>query len=279
VVPVRLPSDNEAPSPKSIETLLTGLPGAVVTTLNTVASATVGVVVVVVTTTVGASLTATATVAEREPAVAVTVAALLVVSVVVASPPAALLTSVAPSVPEVVENDTGTPARLLPSASLTVAATVTVPPVEGTSAGFAVTDTAVAAAPPISTVIGVSVRALPENATSDAVPDCVPALSVTTACPLLVTASCGSRVPRVVVNVTSVPLCAGVPLCSMTVAMICAVPLTGRTLRLETMVMTDAVGASSGTFSQEPLETTATRLATTGKTRQTRLNRMRGSIT
>ena len=101
---------------------------------------------------------------------------------------------------------------------------------------------------------------------------------MTTACPLLVTASCGSRVPRVDVKVTNVPLCAGVPLCSMTVAVISAVPLTGSTLRFETMVMTDSVGASNGTFSQEPSETMATTDAATAVGWPRARKDMRGNI-
>jgi hypothetical protein len=65
----------------------------------------------------------------------------------------------------------------------------------------------------------------------------------------------------------------------MTVAMICAVPLTGRTVRLETMVMTDAVGASNGTFSHEPRDTLAHTLATSVTDQRTGWNDTRGNIT
>ena len=51
-------------------------------------------------------------------------------------------------------------------------------------------------------------------------PDFVPARSFTVALPLLVRASSGSIVPSVVVNVTTVPFCTGVPADSMTVATI-----------------------------------------------------------
>ena len=61
-----------------------------------------------------------------------------------------------------------------------------------------------------------------------------------------------------VVKVTSVPLCVAVPLYSMTVAMICAVPLMGSTALFDTRVMTDPVGASNATLSQDPTDTMAT---------------------
>jgi len=262
-------------------TLEIGLPGAVVVTLNTVAVPTVGVPAPVVDRAiVGALLTAMATESLVVPVtVAVTVAAAPVVNVVIATPVASVTACVAPSVPAVVENDTGTPARRLPSASLTEAVIVTVPPLDATIAGFALTSTEAAAAPPISTVIGVSVRALPENATIDAVPDCVPAWSVTTAWPLLVTASCGSSVPSVEVKVTNVPLLAGVPLGSMTVAMISALPLTGSTLRLDTTVMTEAVGASNGTLSHAATDTRAQRLEASVTARTPAHVWTRGTIT
>ena len=86
-VPVRLPGDSEAPSPKSIETSVIGLPEAVVVTLNTVTSPAVGVVVLVVTAMVGTAFTATMTVPVTVPlTVAVTAAALVVNNVVLAVP-------------------------------------------------------------------------------------------------------------------------------------------------------------------------------------------------
>ena len=147
-MPVRLPSDAEAPSPKSTVTLLIGLPpGATdVTTLRTVVPPTVGAAVVGVTAMVGAGLMQTATVPLT---VAVTVAATFVFRVVDARPVASVVTCDIASVPSVVEKETGTPFERCPAASLTDAAIVTVPPVHGTMAGFAVTVTAADAAPPI----------------------------------------------------------------------------------------------------------------------------------
>jgi hypothetical protein len=52
-----------------------------------------------------------------------------------------------------------------------------------------------------------------------------------------------------VVKVTNVPLCGGVPPDSMTCAMMLVVPLAGSTVASDVSVMVDPVGASSGTFS------------------------------
>ena len=56
--------------------------------------------------------------------------------------------------------------------------------------------------------------------------------------------------PSVVVNVTAVPLCGGVPADSSTCAVITAVPLAGSAVAPATSVIVEPVGASSGTFSQ-----------------------------
>ena len=65
-----------------------------------------------------------------------------------------------------------------------------------------------------------------------AIPDCVPALNVTiTRPPESVSASIGRIVPSVVVNVTSVPRCGGVPAGSITCAMMLVVPLSGSAKR------------------------------------------------
>jgi hypothetical protein len=174
-----------------------------------------------------------------------------------------------PNDPALTEKDTGTPGRRLPFTSATDATTVTVPPRGDTEPGVAVSEIEADAAPPIVTVsvelvvvvpsgpVEPVLWALPENAVTVATPDSVPACSVTTAYPLLVTASRGSSVPRLDVNVTNVPLCAGVPLCSMTVAVICAVPLIGRIVRLENRVMIELLGASNGTLSHEPNDSMA----------------------
>ena len=79
-------------------------------------------------------------------------------------------------------------------------------------------------------------------------------------------------------KVTSVPLCAGVPPCPMTVATICAVPLTGTTALFDTTVMTDWVGASNGTFSQDPTHTMAHRHDTSVATCRRARVRTRGNI-
>ena len=89
----------------------------------------------------------------------------------------------------------------------------------------------------------------PENALIFAVPDCVPAMKRTDTCPLFVSASRGSTVPNEDEKVTTVPLCTGVPACSMTTAVISKVPLVGTTDTLACNRIVVFVGASSGTLS------------------------------
>ncbi len=84
-----------------------------------------------------------------------------------------------------------------------------------------------AAAPPIATVTVFEV-AFPEIAVTVAVPDWLPALSFAIAWPSLVKAGDGVIVPSVVVKVTAVPFCTGLPLLSWTIATTSVVPLTGR---------------------------------------------------
>jgi hypothetical protein len=72
------------------------------------------------------------------------------------------------------------------------------------------------------------VLAAPENAVMTAVPDCDPALKVTTAVPLLVVAVADANDPSDVVKVTVVPFWTALPPLAMTVAVICAVPWSGR---------------------------------------------------
>ena len=63
-----------------------------------------------------------------------------------------------------------------------------------------------------------------------------------------VSTSAGSSVPSVVVKETRVPEWGGVPDGSISCAMICAEPLTGRAVALEVSVIVEPEGASSGTF-------------------------------
>jgi hypothetical protein len=84
-----------------------------------------------------------------------------------------------------------------------------------------------------------------------AVPLARPALNITMARPLMsVSASVGSIVPSVVVNIRCVPECGGVPEGSSTCAMIWAVPFAGTAVAADVSVIADPVGASNGTRSQ-----------------------------
>jgi type II secretory pathway pseudopilin PulG len=84
-----------------------------------------------------------------------------------------------------------------------------------------------------------------------AVPLDVPELNLTTTRPLVsVRASAGSIEPSVVVKVTTVPLCGGVPAASSTCAMMSAEPFTESALVEPVSVIVEPVGARSGTFSQ-----------------------------
>ena len=131
----------------------------------------------------------------------------------------------------------------------------------------------------------------PENAVIVAVPLCPFAKKVTRTWPLFVRASAGSIRPIVVVKVTTVPLCTGVPApgdeldvgvvgaaapppgvvgavvepCSMTVATISIEPLEGTVVAVPKIVMTLPVGASSGTLSQEAENSVTERQVSTAK--------------
>jgi hypothetical protein len=133
----------------------------------------------------------------------------------------------------------------------------------------------------------------PENAVIVAVPLWPFAKKVTRTWPLFVRASAGSIRPIVVVKVTTVPLCTGVPApgdevevgvvgvpgvpvpgvvgaalvepCSMTVATISIEPLEGTVVAVPKIVMTLPVGASSGTLSQEAENTVTERQVSTAK--------------
>ncbi len=131
----------------------------------------------------------------------------------------------------------------------------------------------------------------PENAVIVAVPLWPFAKKVTRTWPLFVRASAGSIRPIVVVKVTTVPLCTGVPApgdeldvgavgaappapgvvgavvepCSMTVATNSIEPLEGTVVAVPKIVMTLPVGASSGTLSQEAENSVTERQVSTAK--------------
>src|SRR5205807_28150 len=89
----------------------------------------------------------------------------------------------------------------------------------------------------------------PEIAVIVAVPDAPFALNVVVARPLMsVSTSDGLTVPSVVVKVTSVPWCGGVPAGSISCAMIVVVPVAGRAVASDVSVIVDPEGASNGTF-------------------------------
>ena len=104
------------------------------------------------------------------PAVADTVAALVVVSVVRATPALSVLTTEELNDPDVVLNVTGTPLIALPDASTTTAVTVVLPPLAGIDVGLADTLTRPAAAAPTDNSNG-SDAAPPEIAVIVALPD------------------------------------------------------------------------------------------------------------
>jgi hypothetical protein len=207
---------------------------------------------------------------EPAPTVAVTVAGWNVVKTVSATPFASVVTVGADSVPAVVANVTGAALSAFPLMSTTFAAMVLAPPVAGSDVGLADTFTRPTAAaptailsvrsppdavPPVVPVVPVppvplEVVAPPEAAPIVAIPLAVPARNETVTRPLTsVLASTGSMVPNVVVKVTLVPLCGGVPDDSRTCAIIVATPLIGRAVAAEVKVIVEPVGANSGTFS------------------------------
>ena len=127
--------------------------------------------------------------------------------------------TVAESDPAVVVKATGEPISGLPLMSMTTAEIVAEPPTDGTAAGFALTETLPTAAVPTATFTDpvVPVVAPPEIAEIVAVPFEPPAMNITcTRPPVSVEASEGSTRPSVVVKVTRVPLCGGVPADSST---------------------------------------------------------------
>ena len=116
-----------------------------------------------------------------------------------------------------------------------------------------------AAAPPIAIMTGASVRADPLNAPTSAVPDSVPALSVTTAWPLLVTASLGVERPQRRGEGDQRSVVRGRPAFLDDGRDDLRRAVEGMTALFDTRVMTDSVGASNGTLSQDPIDTMAHR--------------------
>ena len=96
----------------------------------------------------------------------------------------------------------------------------------------------------------VSGFAAPEVARISATPDWPLPMNSVVATPLIVRACVGDTVPSVVVKVTVVPFCTGVPACSSMAAEICAVPLDCTTVFVVVNVIVDWLGASSGSLSQ-----------------------------
>ena len=208
---------------------------------------------------------------------AVTFASRDVVSKTVAVPESSVTAEDADRVPLSVMNDTGMPGTGPPEVFSTRAEICDVPPAGPSVCGVAVSTTRSAAALPTRR-FSIVPTAPPENAVIFARPLWPPAMNRTRTSPLCVRASLGSIRPIVVVKETSVPFCTGVPAparvvvvggvgvvgvpgvlgvdggadaapFSMTVATISISPLTGTVSPVANNVMTDPVGASSGTLS------------------------------
>ena len=127
---------------------------------------------------------------------------------------ASVVPTVVSRLPAVVENATGAAGSALPLISCTAAEIVDVPPIAAINAGFALTTTR--PTPAVPTAIRIALLPLavapPELAVIVAFPFAPPALNVASARPLTsVSTSDGSIVPSVVVKITCVPLCGGVP--------------------------------------------------------------------
>jgi hypothetical protein len=128
---------------------------------------------------------------------------------------------------------------------------VDVPPAADNDVGFALTVIPPTAAVPtaILSAFAATTETPPEIAEIVAVPDPVPAWNITMARPLAsVSASDGRIDPRVVVNVTRVPRCGGVPDGSINWAIISVEPFTGSAEVVASRVMIDPLGARRGTF-------------------------------
>jgi hypothetical protein len=185
------------------------------------------------------------------PVDAVTVASRFVERVTRASPSADVVAIALDKLPASVPNTTGIPARTFPLPSVTVALIVQ-DRLPLLSRVALTTIREAAAAPTRIRTPGFCVSAglaPPDTARTSASPDCPFATSRVVAMPLTVDADRGSRVPRVVENVTDVPLWTGVPDCSSTVAMISVDPVAEMLVLPAESVMVDSPGASNGTFS------------------------------
>jgi type II secretory pathway pseudopilin PulG len=102
----------------------------------------------------------------------------------------------------------------------------------------------------------------PEIAVIVAVPFALPALNVASARPpASVVTFAGSIVPSDVVKVTSVPECGGVPDASITCAISCVEPFTGKAVAATVSVIVEPDGARSGTFWQPAANTDTVRSA------------------
>ena len=110
----------------------------------------------------------------------------------------------------------------------------------------------------------------PDVAPIFAVPDVPLPANVTRARPFSVRASRGSITPTVDVKYTIVPFCTGVPADSVTVAVISALPVTGRTVWLVVKVMDESVGAVRSTLSHALRNNDPRRGSATSVTRRRR---------
>jgi hypothetical protein len=151
----RFPSDSLWPSPKSNEDDAATLEFVARLAVNVTVSPTVTEAQLFVEPTAHVNVTdgpgcavTVAAVDVFDPAVAVMLVSLLVVSETLASPAASVTADPLLSVPRVAENTTGTFGRVRPLVPRTVATTCTVPPFWDTVAGFARTVTVSTAAAP-----------------------------------------------------------------------------------------------------------------------------------
>src|SRR4051812_45001756 len=109
----------------------------------------------------------------------------------------------------------------------------------------------------------------PEIAVMVAVPEPFPATYLTVTRPeTSVSAWDGWTAPKLVVKLTSVPLCGGLPPDSITWAMMSAVPLAGRAVAEATSVIVDPLGARSGTLSHASVRNALTQTTSIPATRR-----------
>ena len=235
----------------------------------TLTAAQVEEVTVQVIVTEGPVRTVIAAVPDFDPAAAVTVLARSVVRVVRASPLALVFTTDADSVPLSVVKVTGMPTSVRPPVPVAVATISTLPPVLLTEACSARTvSVSMAAAPMLMLRTFDAVEpaaapevapAAPEVARTSATPLDEPAVKVALARPPVVCTVVGAMVPSVVVKVTCVPFCTGVPLPSSTNAVTSVVPPVDSVRVAALNVTLDPVGAVSGTLSHERVRTARSR--------------------